>query len=125
MQAKYKFLCINFLLHVIALVYVAFIIYETNKYMYFAGFGSLFILILLIPYFLILFHIMLLLLLSIKFKQNMLMVVTLILQIICSLFWILMVYLFQSAISWFEVVILFQIITAITILLLIWENHNT
>lgn len=125
MQAKYKFLCINFLLHVIALVYVAFIIYETNKYMYFAGFGSLFILILLIPYFLILFHIMLLLLLSIKFKQNMLMVVTLILQIICSLFWILMVYLFQSAISWFEVVILFQIITAITILLLIRENHNT
>ncbi len=125
MQAKYKFLCINFLLHMIALVYVAFIIYETNKYMYFAGFGSLFILILLIPYFLILFHIMLLLLLSIKFKQNMLIVVTLILQIICSLFWILMVYLFQSAISWFEVVILFQIITAITILLFIWENHNT
>ena len=64
------FLCIDIVLSIITLGYVAFVIYETNKYMYFAGFASLFMLLLLKPYFIILFQCVLLLLLSIILKKE-------------------------------------------------------
>ncbi len=118
------FLCVDFLLNIIILVCIAFIIYETNKYMYFAGFGSLFMLILLIPYFVILFSNILLLLLAIKFKKRVTIIIVLVLQMICSLLWILIMHLFQSAISCLEFMMILQIITTITILLLLWENRG-
>ncbi len=118
------FLCVDFLLNIIILVCIAFIIYETNKYMYFAGFGSLFMLILLIPYFVILFSNILLLLLAIKFKKRVTIIIALVLQMICSLLWILIIHLFRSAISWLEFMMILQMITIITILLLLWENRG-
>ncbi len=118
------FLCVDFLFNIIILVCIAFIIYETNKYMYFGGFGSLFMLILLIPYFVILFSNILLLLLAIKFKKRVTIIIVLVLQMICSLLWILIMHLFQSTISCLEFMMILQIITTITILLLLWENRG-
>lgn len=118
------FLGIDFLLYSIIFIRVAFILYEANKYMSFAGFGSLFVLILLIPYFIMLIHILVLLLLSIMLKKTILVVVTMILQIICSLLWIGILYLFQSAISWFELVMILQIIVSIAVLCLLLENKS-
>ncbi|NDO46347.1 hypothetical protein [Clostridium sp. MD294] len=118
------FFGIDFLLHNIIIVGVAFILYEANKYMSFAGFASLFVLILLIPYVIVLIHILVLLLLSMILKKTILVVIAMILQIICSLLCIGILYLFQSAISWFELVVILQIIVAIVILCLLLENRN-
>ncbi|MCI9353448.1 MAG: hypothetical protein HFE58_01400 [Firmicutes bacterium] len=118
------FLCIDIVLSIITLGYVAFVIYETNKYMYFAGFASLFMLLLLKPYFIILFQCVLLLLLSIILKKKIPMIVALILQIVCCFVWLLTVYLLHSGISWFEFLLLLHMIIAVTIVLLLWESRN-
>ena len=116
------FVCINALLNIIILFFIAFILYEANKYMYFAGFGSLLVLVLFTPYFLVLCFIMILLLLSIKLKKRVLLFITMVLQIICCLLWLFIIHLFFRTV--FEIVTIFQIITAITILCLLWHKNK-
>lgn len=126
MKNKYfkVFVWIHFLLSVLLIIYTAFIIYQTNQYMYFGGFGSLFMLILLIPYIILLFCNMLLLFLSLKLKKRVLMIITLFLQIIYVLLWMFMMYLFHSTIPYFEFIMILQIITAITLLCFLWEKND-
>lgn len=118
------FLCIDIVLSIIMISYVAFAIYETKKYMYFAGFASLFMLLLLKPYFIILLQCVVLLLLSIVLKKRIPMVVALILQIVCCLVWLLTVYLLHSGISWFEFLLLLNMIIEVAIVLLLWESRT-
>lgn len=125
MQNKYfkVFFNIHFLCNVVLIVYIAFVIYQAKKYMYFAGFGSLFLLIFLLPYFWILFCIMIALLLFVKWKKRVLLSIALLLQMLCYLLWLfVMLHLFHSPIRWQELIMIVQIITTITLLCLIWEK---
>jgi len=60
----------------------------------------------------------------IKFKKRVTIIIALVLQMICSLLWILIIHLFRSAISWLEFMMILQMITTITILLLLCENRG-
>ena len=113
------FILVNVILNILSMIATGIMLYLANRYMSFSGFGSLFILILIIPYFLVLIAIILLIMLSVKIKKNFVMVIALIMQIVSPIPYLFISYLFGGNISIFEFLMAMQIINGIIGLIMI------
>lgn len=113
-----KHLYLDVLLNLAALAGATYMIYMTNQYMSFGGFFSLFLLLILVPYFLVTIISLVLLLLHIKKNTRRLDMVAFVLQIAAPIPWLLLLGAFHSGGSWFEMILILQIIAGIMSFLL-------
>ncbi len=125
MQNKYfkVFFGLDMALHSMILLCVAFMIYQADYYKSFAGFGSLLMLLVLVPYFVVLACAMIFLLLFMIWKKRIVLMIALVLQMLCSLLWLFVAHLLHSAVSVFELVMILQIIMIIALFLFLWEKE--
>ncbi|GFI61058.1 hypothetical protein IMSAG049_00211 [Clostridiales bacterium] len=113
-KQKGVFLKADFFLNALILICTSILIRETYDGMSFGGFMALFMLLILIPY----FFVSILILIMLNSKNIRLWQIACILQIICPAPWILLVYSFEHSASWFEIIMIIQMIVGIAGLLL-------
>lgn len=121
-----RFIGIDFLLNAAALIGAGIIINITNQSMSFGGLMSLFLLLILVPYFVVTALVLILLLLYIKKNKWKLDMAAFALQIVAPILWLLLMNALNSGGSWFEIIMVVQIIAGIIGLLLrVLEEKGT
>lgn len=113
-----RYIILDALLNMAALAGAAVVIGITDRYMPFAGFGSLFLLVVLIPYFLAASAVVALLLLYLRRDKPAFFLTACILQVIIPVPWLALSDALGSKGSWFEMLLILQIMAGILGLLL-------
>ncbi len=108
------FIWIDILLNAAALIAAANIIYITNRALSFGGLMALFELLILVPYFLATSIVLILLLLYIKKDRSKLDMAAFVLQAVAPILWLLIMNALNPGGSWFEAIMILQIIAGIT-----------
>ncbi len=107
------FIAIDIFLNAAALIGTASIIYTTYRGLSFGGLMALFLLLILVPYFFTTAIVLLLLLLYIKKKSWKLNMAAFALQILAPILWLVITNAFNSGGSWFEMIMILQIVAGI------------